>query len=87
MDRGPAHASDLRSLQRLVVARFARLVLDPPSDAPAEAGDQARLYLKRIRDRLGRPTTGDVYWEGHVRALDEQIGRALEARVSLEPGG
>ena len=83
----PTHLSaDRRALQRLLVERMSRLVLDPAAGTPPEASQLAALGLRSIRDRTaaaleaGEP---DGYTEAHLLDIGTKAVRTLEARVQI----
>jgi hypothetical protein len=86
-------SQDRRALQRLLVARLAKLAVAPEKGTPAEASQVAAATLRSIERRIGKilpgtasHATADGYTIAHLEDLRTRIHRTLEAGVQLPAG-
>ena len=85
---GAKLSQDRRTLQRILVTRFAKLSLTPEKGTPADASQVAASTLRSIDARIGRalPGTTDGYTRAHLEDLRARIKRTLEAGTAVPAG-
>lgn len=80
-----------RDLQRHYLERMTRLLLDPPEGTPADARSVARMELaglaRRLQERLADPAAFDASTRAHLEEAAARIQKALEAQLTVAPGG
>lgn len=80
--------SNRRDLQRAYLDGMIGIVVDAPSNMPADARSVARHTLSDLHERISRrltpPANFDAYTEAHLQEAKVRIEKALDAGLDLE---